>query len=69
MSTFLDMVVIALLSPITNYSHKKRCELLEKHSSSEDRQLYAAHWVAQTKVYSEFVRAYLGLDSDEGGDC
>lgn len=71
MSLFTDMIIVAFLSPITNYVHNKKCAILEKYSDEEDRKIYAANWVQQTEIYSSFVRRYLDVNSNgesEGED-
>lgn len=65
------MIIIAFLSPITNYVHNKKCAILEKYSDEEDRQQYASNWVQQTQIYGNFVRNYLNVNSNgenEGED-
>jgi hypothetical protein len=69
MALFTDMVIITLLSPISNYVNKKKCAILEKYSGEEDRKAYAFHWVSQTELYGGFVKKYLGFDqANEGED-
>lgn len=64
MSMFFDMVVVAFLSPISNYCNYKKCEILGKYSD-DYREEYAEHWVEQTKLYGGFVRRYLELNNEE----
>lgn len=65
----MDMVIVAFLSPVSNYVNKKKCSILENHSSEEDRKAYASHWMGQTELYGGFVKKYLGFDeADEGDD-
>jgi hypothetical protein len=65
------MIIVAFLSPVTNYVNNKKCSILEKYSGEEDQKLYASHWVSQTELYGGFVRRYLGYNTEgegEGGD-
>lgn len=65
MSLFMDMVIVAFLSPVSNYVNNKKCAILEKYSSEEERKEYASHWMGQTKLYGDFVRKYLEFDTFE----
>lgn len=60
----MDMVIVAFLSPISNYVNNKKCSILENYSDEEDRKAFAAHWVGQTNLYGNFVRRYLGFDNN-----
>lgn len=62
MSLFTDMIIVAFLTPISNYVNNKKCSILETHSSEEDRKAYASHWIEQNELYGGFVKKYLGLD-------
>ena len=66
MAVFWDIFIVAALSPITNYVNNKKCQLLEQHSeNSNDRELFASHWVNQTKIYGNFVRNYLNIEQSD----
>lgn len=65
-------MIVAFLSPITNYVNNKKCAILEKYGDEEDRQIYASHWVGQTAVYGDFVKRYLDINQNgenEDEDC
>lgn len=68
MSLFFDMMIVAFLSPVTNYVNNKKCAILEKYSGEEERKLYASHWVGQTQLYGGFVRRYLGFEEEGNSD-
>lgn len=63
MSLFTDLVIVAFLTPITNYVNNKKCSILEQYGDEEDRKRYASHWVGQTDVYGDFVKSYLGISN------
>lgn len=66
MAVFWDIFIVAALSPITNYVNNKKCRLLEQHSeNSNDRELFASHWVNQTRIYGNFVRNYLNIEQSD----
>lgn len=64
----MDMVIVAFLSPVTNYVNNKKCAILENYSGEDDRKAYAAHWVGQTDLYGNFVKRYLGFDGEGEGE-
>lgn len=68
MSLFMDMIIVAFLSPVSNYVNNKKCSILENYSGEEDRKAYAAHWIGQTELYGGFVKKYLGFDEDGEGE-
>lgn len=64
MSLFMDMVIVAFLTPVSNYVNSKKCSILEKYGEEHDRKAFAAHWVGQTELYGSFVKSYLGFDGE-----
>ncbi|GMM27288.1 hypothetical protein DAMA08_000040 [Martiniozyma asiatica (nom. inval.)] len=64
MSMFTDMLIVAFLTPISNYVNNKKCEILGRYND-ELREDYAKHWVDQTQVYGKFVKQYLDLDKEK----
>lgn len=68
MPLFTDMIIVALLSPISNYVNNKKCTILENYGGEEDRKAYASHWMSQTELYGGFVKSYLGFDQEGEGE-